>query len=99
MKTMQVKLYVQAVKLSFESAFEIGALPFKRTSDEHQVVVDICERIVTIDVPEIEEAFLVAGQIDQIEKSINEEIKRSTDRVKMLNEEKAKLLSIENKAV
>lgn len=95
---MKTKLYVQAIKSvsSYSNdEFEISVHAFKRESDQFNVVVDICERIVSFDVPEISQELLVAGEVDQIERAIQTELDRSLKAVTELQERKAKLLSLE----
>ena len=81
----------------FDEDFKVDISTHHRKSDEHQVVVDICERIVSIDVPEINDEMLIAGQVDQLERAIQTELARSLAKVTALQEKKASLLAIENK--
>lgn len=95
---MKVKLYVQAVKWSFEGGFQVITSTHKGSTTKDRVVIDICERIVDIDAPEIDEAFLINGEVEQIEAAIKKEQADSLARVIAMQERKASLLSIENMA-
>ena len=95
MKTTKTKIYVQARKWSHENKFQIVVSNLKDKSDSHSVVVDVCERIVDLKIPEINKDLLIAGEVDQIERAIQTELDRSLKAVAEMQERKAKLLSLE----
>lgn len=92
---MKAKLYVQASKWNWEEEFDIAVSDMKHESCSSRVVVDVCERIVSFEIPEVSKEMLIAGEVDQIERAIQTELDRSLKAVNQLNERKAKLLSLE----
>ena len=97
MKTEMTKLYVQAMKWNSHGAFKTMVNIEKMHSCNLRVVIDICERIIDLKIPETDPALFIAAEVGQIEAAIAEEIAKSTRKIKEMQEKRASLLSLENK--
>jgi len=90
-------IYVQAVKYSFEKAFKIQANGYKEVTGDHGVAIDICEKVVTIDIPDFDVDNITELHVEQLQKRLV--IAKADTHILLtrMQQEIDDLLAIENK--
>lgn len=86
------------MKWEWDSEFSVQVSNHPMSSSANCTIVDLCERIIDLKIPEIDPALLISVEVEQIESAIAEEISRSTRKIKDMQEKRASLLSLENKS-
>jgi len=63
-------IYVQAIKYSFEKSFKIQANGYKEITGDAVVAIDICEKVVTIDIPDFDVDNIAELHVEQLQKRL-----------------------------
>lgn len=92
-----VKLYIQAMKHSFESEFQVVVSTFKMKSDQTTVLIDIDDTEVEVSHPNFTQADFTNGHVDQLRKVKEELLADTHQKAKSLDEQIENLLAIESK--
>ena len=97
---IKLTLYIQAIKYasSFSgSKFETQVHTFKRTSDEHYIVVDIDEQEIEIDATEPTQEQLTLAHVEQL-RGIKTKFQAEVhQKIKSIDEQIESLLALEHK--
>ena len=94
---LKTKLYIQAVKWSFDDEFEINAGTIKHKSSCDRVVIDIDETEVEVECPDFTQAQFANGHVEQLRKVKEKLLAETHQKAKSLDEQIEQLLAIENK--
>jgi HSP20 family molecular chaperone IbpA len=97
MKTMQVELFIQAEKNSWQDNFEIKVNRYNHETDNSTVYVTLDKVIVNIEVPEIDENTLTLAHIEQIQGQIKAEKAAHYLRVTSMEDQINSMMCLENK--
>jgi hypothetical protein len=95
METKEVKLYVQAVKWSWEKDFKIGVGICQGKSDKDRCVVDLSEVTVDVQIPTVDHKQLTLAEVEQLHAIIKTERADSYARITAIEEKIQSLLCIE----
>ena len=95
METKEVKLYVQAIKYSWQDDFEINISTMKRLTDAATVAIDLSEVTVEVPVPIIDQKQLRLAHVEQLKEIIKTERANSYARITAIEEKIQSLLCIE----
>lgn len=98
MKTMQVELFIQAEKNSWQDNFEIKVNRYNHETDNSTVYVTLDRVIVNVKIPELDEKMLTLAQIEQIQGQIKAEKAAHYLRVTNMEDQINSMMCLENKA-
>jgi hypothetical protein len=97
METKEVKLYVQAVKYTWEDDFKILVLTSLPTPDAATVSVQLSEITVEVPIPTIDKKQFKLAHVEQLQKTIKLERANSYARITAIEEKIQSLLCIEQR--
>jgi hypothetical protein len=95
METKEVKLYVQAVKWSWERDFKINVSTYQKTTEVDRVVIDLSEVLIDVPVPTVDHKQLTLAEVEKLKETIKTERADSYARITAIEEKIQSLLCIE----
>lgn len=94
---LKKKLYIQAIKHTWNDKFRVEVFDMKLTSTAETVVIDIDETEVTVECPDFSQSDFTNGHVEQLRK-VKKDLQTQTHlKIKNLDEQIETLLAIENK--
>ena len=95
METKEVKLYVQAIKYSWQDDFEINITTMKRLTDAATVAIDLSEVTIEVPIPPTDQKKLRLEEVEQLSNLVRLEKANSYARITEIKEKIQSLLCIE----
>lgn len=95
---MEIKktLYIQAIRYYFEDSFTIDILSHQMLSSADKVVIQIAEKEIVMEVPDMSDSALNEKHIEQLQSMRVQVLADNHLRLKDIDDEIASLLALEN---